>query len=210
MLSEPTLLAAGISAALSHSGNWSVTRASDPRGIGPDQLAVVAVAANGLLPSLISLRGFRGLVIGLAGLEALTSLVSAVESGWVQETVNADLPFTEMIGALLARLTRSATDQADNPPREELPGALRERLAESRRFERLSPRECETLAGLVRGDSAVAIAHRHCVSLATIRSQIRAILTKLDVTSQREAVALAHRSCPHPIVRRSLTALHHF
>jgi DNA-binding NarL/FixJ family response regulator len=44
------------------------------------------------------------------------------------------------------------------------------------------------------GRSAAEIAASSFVSLATVRSQIRAILQKLDVTSQLAAVAAAHHS----------------
>ena len=44
------------------------------------------------------------------------------------------------------------------------------------------------------GLSAAEIAEQRVVSLATVRSQIRAILQKLDVTSQLAAVAMAHRA----------------
>ena len=42
--------------------------------------------------------------------------------------------------------------------------------------------------------SAAEIAEQRVVSLATVRSQIRAILRKLEVTSQLAAVAMAHRA----------------
>ena len=64
----------------------------------------------------------------------------------------------------------------------------RERLAP---FEALSPRERAVLAALVAGEAAGTIADRSCVSLATVRSQIRAVLRKLGVTSQRAAASLA-------------------
>lgn len=66
-----------------------------------------------------------------------------------------------------------------------------ERLAS---FRALSPREQAVLAGLLAGDSAETIAHRSYVSLATVRSQIRAILLKLGVNSQLAAVALAREA----------------
>jgi len=69
--------------------------------------------------------------------------------------------------------------------------ADRERLAP---FEALSPREQAVLAGLVAGEAAGTIADRSCVSLATVRSQIRAVLRKLGVTSQRAAAALAREA----------------
>lgn len=74
------------------------------------------------------------------------------------------------------------------------------RLAESRelteKLARLTQREREVLAELARGRRAQAVADLFVVSLATVRTQIRAVLTKLEVGSQLEAVALyrkAHR-----------------
>ena len=56
---------------------------------------------------------------------------------------------------------------------------------------RLTPRENAVLLDLARGKRADAIASDEHVSLATVRTHIRAILTKLEVTSQLEAVAIA-------------------
>jgi DNA-binding NarL/FixJ family response regulator len=58
-------------------------------------------------------------------------------------------------------------------------------------FESLTPRECELLEMLSDGRPAAAIADRWYVSLATVRSHIRSLLSKLDVHSQLEAVAKA-------------------
>jgi DNA-binding NarL/FixJ family response regulator len=61
----------------------------------------------------------------------------------------------------------------------------------ARRFERLSAREREVLELMAQGRRATAIAEHFVVSLTTVRTQIRAILVKLEVNSQLEAVALA-------------------
>lgn len=58
------------------------------------------------------------------------------------------------------------------------------------RLARLSSRESEVLERLARGKRAATIAEEFFLSLATVRTQIRSILTKLDVGSQLEAVAL--------------------
>lgn len=58
------------------------------------------------------------------------------------------------------------------------------------RLERLSKRERAVLEMLAQGHRAAAIAEEFVVSLATVRSQIQSILSKLDVNSQLEAVAL--------------------
>ncbi|MDT7561412.1 MAG: hypothetical protein QOG76_36 [Pseudonocardiales bacterium] len=60
----------------------------------------------------------------------------------------------------------------------------------SRRLNRLSNREREVLELLAEGHRAGSIAERFVVSMTTVRTQIRAILTKLEVNSQLEAVAL--------------------
>jgi DNA-binding NarL/FixJ family response regulator len=60
----------------------------------------------------------------------------------------------------------------------------------SRRLARLSRREREVLELLAEGQRAAAIAERLVVSMPTVRTQIRSILTKLEVSSQLEAVAL--------------------
>ena len=58
---------------------------------------------------------------------------------------------------------------------------------------RLTRREREVLDGLVSGLSPAAIAERDFVSVITVRNQVQAILTKLNVHSQLEAVATVHR-----------------
>ncbi|HEY2224015.1 LuxR C-terminal-related transcriptional regulator [Actinomycetospora sp.] len=60
----------------------------------------------------------------------------------------------------------------------------------SRRLARLSRREREVLELLAEGQRAAAIAERLVVSMPTVRTQIRSVLTKLEVSSQLEAVAL--------------------
>jgi len=64
---------------------------------------------------------------------------------------------------------------------------------------RLSNREREVLAALVEGQSAEAIAQQQFVALGTIRSHIRAILRKLEVSSQLAAVAVARRAGYPPL-----------
>jgi DNA-binding NarL/FixJ family response regulator len=66
----------------------------------------------------------------------------------------------------------------------------------AKRLDRLSAREREVLELLVAGERAAAIAQRFTVSMTTVRTQIRSILTKLGATSQLEAVALVRRHPP--------------
>ena len=59
-------------------------------------------------------------------------------------------------------------------------------------FDRLSERERQVLAGLVAGSGTQDIARRDSVSVETVRSQIKSVLTKLGVNSQLAAVAKAN------------------
>ncbi|HWM59589.1 MAG TPA: LuxR C-terminal-related transcriptional regulator [Pseudonocardia sp.] len=62
--------------------------------------------------------------------------------------------------------------------------------ARSRLLCRLTPRELDVLDLLAEGHRAVTIADELVLSLTTVRSHIRSILLKLEVSSQLEAVAL--------------------
>lgn len=62
--------------------------------------------------------------------------------------------------------------------------------AMARLLDRLTDRERAVLERLARGQRAQSIAEEFGVSLATIRTQIRAVLHKFEVNSQLEAVAL--------------------
>jgi two-component system, NarL family, nitrate/nitrite response regulator NarL len=65
-------------------------------------------------------------------------------------------------------------------------GQTRERLA------LLTAREGEVLRDLMRGASCSEIARERFVAEATVRTQVRSILGKLEVNSQLAAVAVAH------------------
>lgn len=58
-------------------------------------------------------------------------------------------------------------------------------------FERLTAREAEVLQRLIDGDAPKQIAFRDGISVSTVRGHIERIFQKLDVSSQREALALA-------------------
>ena len=81
--------------------------------------------------------------------------------------------------------------------RQELIDSFRTQDAERRdiveKLGRLTQREREVLAELAQGNRAQAVAEQYVVSLATVRTQIRSVLSKLEVGSQLEAVALYRR-----------------
>jgi two-component system nitrate/nitrite response regulator NarL len=61
------------------------------------------------------------------------------------------------------------------------------------RLDLLTVREREVLAHLMKGQTVREIAEVGVVSEATVRTQVKSILSKLDVTSQLAAVGLAHK-----------------
>jgi two-component system nitrate/nitrite response regulator NarL len=82
--------------------------------------------------------------------------------------------------------------------REEILRALEARHADEQRrrapFWALSEVEAEVLTFMTRGKHAEEIAAMRVVSIATVRSQIRAVLRKLGVNSQLAAVVLAEQA----------------
>jgi two-component system nitrate/nitrite response regulator NarL len=63
-----------------------------------------------------------------------------------------------------------------------------------RRLELLTPREREVLGSLIDGRTVRDIARDSVVSEATVRTQVKSILAKLEVSSQLAAVGMAHHA----------------
>lgn len=141
-----------------------------------------------LIPALRR-AGWRVLV--LSGSSNAARIGSALAAGgfvWVSKNA----PFPVLLVAIReARAGRSV-----------MPAGQRERLIELHRrheaerseirakLRRLTPREREVLGQLAAGKRAQTIADQFVVSLPTVRTQVRAVLGKLEVGSQLEAVAL--------------------
>jgi len=111
----------------------------------------------------------------------------------------AVLPSNSALDEVAATLAAAARGELGMDPaeREELAvewSALRARRAElGARVRTLTPRERQVLDMLYAGDSVTHIAHLLEVSPATVRSQVKAVLRKLGVSSQLAAVAaLSH------------------
>lgn len=73
-----------------------------------------------------------------------------------------------------------------------------ERVALQRRLALLTPREEAVLGELMRGRTVRDISTSSFVSEATVRTQVKAILAKLEVSSQLAAVGLANTAGWHP------------
>ncbi|GAA1438422.1 response regulator transcription factor [Mycobacterium cookii] len=62
-----------------------------------------------------------------------------------------------------------------------------------RRLDRLTPRERQVLGALIEGRTVRAISQDSVVSEATVRTQVKSILNKLEVSSQLAAVGMANQ-----------------
>lgn len=121
----------------------------------------------------------------------LASAIAAGAVGWVSKAQ----PFEQVVGVIEA--VAGGEQVFDAALRAELVAEHRERTREQGHLDemwaRLTRREREVLDRLADGRRAAGIAEEFVVSVATVRTQIRSILAKLEVSSQLEAVALARR-----------------
>ena len=119
----------------------------------------------------------------------------ALEQG-ATTAVRKDVPFAQLLETALA-VARG--DQVPTPP--DLALLLKNARAERAiradlraPFRALSAREGQVLRMMASGQSVAEIAGSAFVSETTVRSQVHAILAKLEVHSQLQAVAKAHRA----------------
>lgn len=131
------------------------------------RVLVVSAATDRRRVAAAVAAGAVGYVAKWAPLEDLVDTVSVAAAG----------------GAVMSTAERTswlALHQRESSAAHEVQAKLR----------RLTSRERQILELLARGERAAAIAETAVVSLTTVRSQIRSILTKLEVNSQLEAAAL--------------------
>lgn len=140
----------------------------------------------------LSLSGAR--VIVVSGVTDRVRLAGCLESG-AHALLSKESPLDRLLDAVRRTAVGEAVLAAGE--RETLLAELRRTRAAREKelapFEALTPRERAVLSAVIEGQSAGEIAKRSFVSEATVRTQIRGVLTKLDVTSQLAAVALANR-----------------
>ena len=147
------------------------------------------------IPLIAPLEELGAQVMMVTGVTNRVRLAECLEAG-AMGLIDKATPFDQLVEAVreIAELGSLVSPQQ----RHELLGELRRQRASDRErlepFERLTSREQQVLAALMEGKSAEKIAEDSFVSLATVRSQIRAVLLKLDVNSQLAAVALARKN----------------
>lgn len=137
-------------------------------------------------------------VLVLTGVTDDTELAKCLEAGAYGVAKKSE-PFEQLIRKVIAASKGETVMPAHE--RSALLDHLRAHRVQERErfapFERLTAREVEVLLGIMQGKPAEALATDAYVSVATVRTQIRSILRKLDVNSQLAAVALTRESGWH-------------
>ncbi|WP_084596465.1 LuxR family transcriptional regulator [Nocardioides aequoreus] len=147
---------------------------------------------SALVPDLVRLGAAVLVVSASRDTEQVGRALSRGATGYIPK----ERPLDELVESVLATVRGEPVMDHEHRSAliEQARASSRRRQAVQRPLESLSPREAHVLRGLMAGGSVREIAATSHVSEATVRTQVRAVLTKLGVGSQREAVALAARA----------------
>jgi DNA-binding NarL/FixJ family response regulator len=209
VVDDHSLFAEALALALRGAGEFAVsTVAPGPAGTTFAQLGREIVRTQPELVLLDLDLGIAGdgmrLVSGLAGggvcVVIVTGSSDRVHQGealahGARAVISKSAPFAEIVQAV--ERVRNRLPIMVRQERDELLGAYR--VAEEasrdlrRRFAAMTRRESEVLGQLMEGKQVSEIAKDAFVSESTVRTQVKAILAKLQVSSQLTAVALAHQ-----------------
>jgi len=144
-----------------------------------------------LVPALVS-KGFTVAVV--TGSSAAARQGEVLASG-AATVIHKSVPFGTIIEAV-SRL-RAGLPVIRRERRAELLQIHRESMASQRsvreRFDQITRREAEVLGLLMAGHQVSEIARLRFVSESTVRTQVKSILAKLQVSSQLTAAGLAHQ-----------------
>jgi DNA-binding NarL/FixJ family response regulator len=212
VVDDHALVAAGLVAALAGAGMTAVacepTSAEAVLGAAaglPAEVVLLDMMLDGAgvssLDLIAPLRAAGAVVVAFTGTRDRVVLGAAVEAG-VAGILHKSEPFAALVDGV--RRAAAAETLLSEQRRYELADDVRryrrERDSALAPFTALTKREAAVLARMMAGESAEGIAAASFVSVATVRTQIRAVLTKLGVNSQLAAVAAAHRAgwAPEP------------
>lgn len=136
-----------------------------------------------------------------AAVVVLTDAVDEARAGeCLLQGARAVLSKSEPLAVVVSTIRRAFAGECvlDHSERERLIGAYHRRESDEHglreRLERLTPQEAEVLRHLVAGRTTREVAQVRVVSEATVRTQVKAILARLEVSSQLAAVAEASRA----------------
>ncbi|HVF32186.1 MAG TPA: response regulator transcription factor [Acidimicrobiales bacterium] len=205
LVDDHEVIAVPLIMALQASGFGPVV-AADVDDLSPE--AVLATAAE-LRPDIVLLDlHLGGDRLGVPMIPALVELgasvilftassdprlvASGLRSG-AEAVIDKATPFHRLVAALtrLAGGTPLMTPQEKESLLEVLEEHFAQEEAQLVPFRALTAREAQVLRLLIDGQSPKEIARSEAISVSTVRGHIDRVLTKLDVSSQREALAMA-------------------
>jgi two-component system, NarL family, nitrate/nitrite response regulator NarL len=144
---------------------------------------------------LLTRLSARSLVVVVSGVSDPIRIGAALASG-ATTVISKSLPLEQILGTLM-RLGEGLPAMSKEE-RERLLARWREAVEFDRevkaRFDLLTTREAEVLSELMAGRQVSEIARRSFVSESTVRTQVKSVLSKLQVNSQLTAVGLAYRA----------------
>jgi DNA-binding NarL/FixJ family response regulator len=147
------------------------------------------------IPIIAPLVASGARVMMLTASQDPVQLARCIEAGAIG-IFEKSQPFDQLLGFIEDAVTGKTL--LEPAARDALLALLRDHRAHEKAralpFESLSAKEQEVLALLTQGKSADDVSAELFVSVATVRTHVRAILRKLGVNSQLAAVVLAQRS----------------
>jgi two-component system nitrate/nitrite response regulator NarL len=150
-------------------------------------------AGDGL--DLIVRLSARALVVVVTGSSDPVLSGAALAAG-ATTVISKSLPLEQILHTLM-RLGDGLPAMSEHE-RQHLLARWREEVELDRevraRFDQLTTREAEVLGELMAGRQVSEIARRSFVSESTVRTQVKSVLSKLQVNSQLTAVGLAYRA----------------
>lgn len=194
-----SMFGAAIEAALKTLG-WR-TPETDENGIQTARVVLVETDEGLPYPPHIA-DAVPVVTVCLGSVRSLDVLRAMTRQGAIP--LDQDQPFRHLVQRVSSVL-RQPTKALEAPARL---AALNLRRTEVAGLTSLTPSEWHVLSLLVEGQTAGRIAKLLGRSEHTIRSQIRAVLGKLNADSQLVAVAIAQRSSPRPLIPDAVTFTH--
>jgi DNA-binding NarL/FixJ family response regulator len=205
------LIASSLATALRHAGFPQVATV-DPREMELDALPAGVAAGDLVLVGLLYGDGRTTLplvarlaehgcrVVVMASDQGLPLTGECLHRG-AETVVDLAISFERLVEAL-RRLSAGGHAMTEEERTALLETVQRHQEAEQalhRPFRGLTERESNVFAALVEGLAPKQIAHRDGIAVSTVRGHIHGVLSKLEVSSQREALAMArHAGWPKP------------
>ena len=205
LVDDHAVIGVPLTMALESSGFGPVV-AADPDDLSP---AAVLAVAEGLRPDIVLLDlHLGGDRLGLPMIEPLLALgakvvmftatedtrliVEGLRCG-AEAVIDKAMPFQRLVAALTT--VADGGQLLTDPERQALLAAYEASSAEQearlRPFRGLTEREAQVLRLLIDGRAPKEIAKQEAISVSTVRGHIDRVLAKLEVSSQREALAMA-------------------